>query len=233
MNWALFIRKCHKWLSIVIGIQILFWVSGGIVMSIVSIDEVRGDHHRQTMETSEMKVDQLISISDLSSELLQSVATINLTSYPRGSILQLVNVEGQESFIDAYTGKQLVHMDESHALTLAGEQYVGDGKAVSARLLSESNGEYRGALPIWQIQFDDDDNTRFYLHPTTGRLRSVRTDWWRIYDFFWMLHVMDYQNREDFSHPLIITASSVALLTTLSGLYLIVMSFTRKRKKRA
>lgn len=233
MNWASFIQKCHKWLSIIIGIQILLWVSGGIVMSIVSIDEVRGDHHRKKSATLELKVDEFISISDLNSELLLSVSTINLTSYPRGSILHLVNVEGKESFVDAFTGKQLSRMDETHALTLARKQYVGDGRAVSATFLSESNGEYRSALPIWQIQFDDDENTRFYLHPITGRLRAVRTDWWRIYDFFWMFHIMDYKNREDFSHPLIIIASSVALLMTLSGLYLIVTSFNRKRKKKA
>jgi len=201
-------------------------------MSIFSIDKVRGDHHRKKLTALELNVDDFIPTLNLSSELMQSVSNISLTSYPRGSIIHLARVEGKESYVDAFTGNLLSNIDETLALTLASKQYVGNGRAVSATLLSETNSEYRSALPIWQIQFDDDENTRFYLHPITGRLRAVRTDWWRIYDFFWMLHIMDYKNREDFSHPLIIAASSVALLMSLSGLYLIVISVTRKRKKR-
>ena len=37
-------RKAHKWLGFVVAIQILLWISGGVVMSVLPIEKVRGKH---------------------------------------------------------------------------------------------------------------------------------------------------------------------------------------------
>ena len=37
-------RKIHKWLGLLVGIQVLLWISGGVVMSAIPIDMVRGKH---------------------------------------------------------------------------------------------------------------------------------------------------------------------------------------------
>jgi len=50
-----------------------------------------------------------------------------------------------------------------------------------------------------------------------GDLVTRRNRLWRIYDFAWMLHIMDYREREDFNHPLLVSASFLALLVVLSG----------------
>ena len=49
-----------------------------------------------------------------------------------------------------------------------------------------------------------------------------RNDVWRLYDFFWMLHIMDYRERSNFNHPLVIAASAGAVLLTLTGLVLLI-----------
>ena len=54
-----------------------------------------------------------------------------------------------------------------------------------------------------------------------------RNDDWRFFDFFWMLHIMDYQERENFNNPLLITASMFALFTVLAGLLLLVLRLQR------
>jgi hypothetical protein len=33
----------------------------------------------------------------------------------------------------------------------------------------------------------------------TGKITAVRTGTWRLYDFFWSLHIMDWKNHEDFN----------------------------------
>jgi len=38
------IRKLHRKLGIVIGIQLLLWSSGGVIFSWIHIDNVRGDY---------------------------------------------------------------------------------------------------------------------------------------------------------------------------------------------
>jgi hypothetical protein len=88
--------------------------------------------------------------------------------------------------------------------------------------------EARGlTAPVWQLRFQDQENTVFYLHASTGQLLKVRTDRWRLFDFVWMLHIMDYQEREDFNHGLLIASSALALLFSISGVVL--LCFSRKR----
>src|SRR3546814_13537349 len=55
----------------------------------------------------------------------------------------------------------------------------------------------------------------------------MRGDTWRTWDFFWMLHNMDYVNRKSFNHPLIIFVAFGALWLSGTGFYLLFKSFSR------
>jgi hypothetical protein len=46
----------------------------------------------------------------------------------------------------------------------------------------------------------------------------------------WMLHIMDYENRQDAHNPLLITAQVSGLLFAISGLWLLIYSFSSSRK---
>ncbi|MEK7729860.1 MAG: hypothetical protein AAB354_15740, partial [candidate division KSB1 bacterium] len=37
-------RALHKWLSLFVGLQVLAWVVGGLVMSYFPIEKVRSEH---------------------------------------------------------------------------------------------------------------------------------------------------------------------------------------------
>ena len=37
--------QLHKWIALVVGIQVLFWVAGGLVMTAIPIETVRSEHH--------------------------------------------------------------------------------------------------------------------------------------------------------------------------------------------
>ena len=58
-------------------------------------------------------------------------------------------------------------------------------------------------------------------------MTARRNDRWRVFDFFWMLHVMDYRERENFNHPLLISMAGLALATVLAGLVLLVIRVRR------
>ena len=64
----------------------------------------------------------------------------------------------------------------------------------------------------------------------TGEIVARRTRWWRVYDFFWGLHIMDLQTREDTHNPWLVLFAGVSLLTTLMALILLPLS-NRRRKK--
>lgn len=57
--------------------------------------------------------------------------------------------------------------------------------------------------------------------PNTGAVTARRSDLWRLYDTLWALHIMDWQNHEDFNHPLIVFVSWLTLLSVIAGVVLI------------
>ena len=70
----------------------------------------------------------------------------------------------------------------------------------------------------------------FYVGLASGRVRAVRTDAWRWFDFLWSLHIMDYEEREDFNHLLIQVLAVMGLATVLSGLTLFALTTRLSRK---
>ena len=37
--------QIHKWIALVVGVQVLFWTAGGVVMTVIPIERVRSEHH--------------------------------------------------------------------------------------------------------------------------------------------------------------------------------------------
>ena len=74
-------------------------------------------------------------------------------------------------------------------------------------------------------------NTHVYVDQATGTVASRRNDAWRQFDFFWMLHTMDYSGRDNFNTPWLIGFSVLALLSVSSGWDIWVFRFARARKR--
>lgn len=83
------------------------------------------------------------------------------------------------------------------------------------------NLEFRGrALPVWRVTFSEPEDLHLYLDPWTGELLARRTDRWRIFDFLWMLHIWDFDTRDNFNHPLLQVLASLGLAVVLGGFVL-------------
>ena len=54
----------------------------------------------------------------------------------------------------------------------------------------------------------------------TGDIASIRSDSWRIWDFLWSLHIMDYRERDNINNILLQILSVLALVTSVSGITL-------------
>ena len=44
MKLAFLLRKYHKWLALLVGIQVLIWCISGLYMTAVHIDFIQGNH---------------------------------------------------------------------------------------------------------------------------------------------------------------------------------------------
>lgn len=232
-----FMRKAHNYLGLILFVQIGLWFLSGLVMAWLPIDEVRGNHLKNSIATSWHKA--AISPSDILSEHGRSASLsltyrVNTSQSSLDAIPVYFVVDGDNTYrYSAVTGERLDAFKESDVRKAAKDQYAGNGDIVAARRLSELPQEVQNlSAPLWQVSFNDELNTRFYIDPNTGSVSRVRTDTWRLFDFMWMLHIMDYKNRSNFNTPWLVAFSGSAFLFTLTGIALLYQHFKPKKKRR-
>lgn len=222
-------RKIHKWTGLVLGIQLLLWILGGVVMSALPRDMVIGDHV-VNREANQPKSPLLYSasIDAIIAGLDGEVENISFT-HRLGQPAVKVNTTEKEFWFDGHSGDRLAPLDEAQARRIAAAYYQGDGELLKATLLNELPLEMRRRkTPMWQVVFDDSIDTTLYITPENGRLVRVRSDIWRFYDFFWMLHIMDYDERSDSHNLLLIIFSVFATIFALSGVILFFQVFKKR-----
>ncbi len=96
---------------------------------------------------------------------------------------------------------------------------------------AEAGSEYRERpLPAYRVSFDDSFGTRLYVSVERGLVTARRNDRWRWFDFLWMLHIMDYQSRDNFNSSLLQIVSALGLVTVLSGFVLFAVTSPRLRR---
>lgn len=224
----LFLRKLHKWLGLIVGLQLILWTVSGTVFAWLNHHEVKAEH---------------IVRSPAPLVLGPATHVANpaawLASYPPGSIyeLRLTSLLGEPLWrIELADRVELrraidgtpVQLDEARARELSIAHYAGDGRLQGISYHSAPGLETRKSGPVWQARFDDPQRTALYFAADDGHLVAARNSSWRLFDFFWMLHTMDYAGRDNFNNPVVITAATGALWLSLSGLLLLTRSFRRQ-----
>jgi hypothetical protein len=212
-----FWRKVHKYLGWVLLLQFICWFGSGLVMSVLPITEVRGEHVRKAF----VAPDWSRAISP--AVLAQQHPDYHLKLSQQGSMpVYQFSQDHQQLYYSAITGQAVAPLTEAEVKNLARQQYQGTAEIEQIQRLQQAPFEVRHLpAPLWLVQFADEEGSSFYLEEHSGKLLSVRNNNWRLFDFVWMLHIMDYENRENFNHPLLILFSATALLFTLSGAVLL------------
>lgn len=83
--------------------------------------------------------------------------------------------------------------------------------------------EYRGRdLPLYKIESSNKNfkNINIYIDPYSAKIVAIRSNQWRIWDFMWGLHIMDWNERDDIGNVFLKIFSILALLSAISGIYL-------------
>lgn len=232
MRIAFLVRKYHKWLALILGVQALIWLISGVYMVSINLSYIRGDTLVQKMsEPITTTYEELIPMSDVQQQYgnVEKIDLVQWLDMPHYRI----RVDGKKHLVDAISGVERSPLTEADAIRVAEYHYAADGKVRKATLLTDqatSPSElYSRPLPLWQVNFDDAISTNFYVDPDDGRMVTRRHELWRIFDFFWMLHIMDYEERTDVNNLLLVVSSFLGLLLSISGVWLLFYSF-KKRK---
>jgi len=217
----LLFRRIHKWVGLVVGLQFVLWALSGSVMALLDADAV-GGHDGPTMRASPIPTTGLVyPVKQAALGPVSGLALRNVAGIP---VYELATASGT-MLINATTGEPVV-VDRELAVRVAA--HGAEGPPIRATLLQKANLEARDhAGPMWRIDFGDAGNSSAYVSAVTGRHLVTRGDTWRTWDFFWMLHNMDYVNRTSFNHPLIVIVAFCVLWLSGTGFYLLFKSFRK------
>ncbi len=229
----LFANHLHKWLALFIGVQLLIWFASGALMSFLPIEKVRGEH------LIDREMVTLIPAGTAYSDPAKIAAVVGapikaITGHMVGgrAVAEVATTKGIRLF-DAATAAPLPAIDAVQATAIAKTAWNSAVKPnTTASRVSEESPEYRGALPAWRIAFADPDNTSVFVAAESGRIAAVRTSTWRLYDFFWSLHIMDWKNHENFNTPWLLGFAFGGLIFGLSGTVLLFMRWPFRRNRR-
>jgi uncharacterized iron-regulated membrane protein len=215
---TLLLRRLHKWIGLLIGLQLVLWTLSGAAMSFLDHHQVQGG---ETAAPSDPPLPLASAWNAIrATGTAESISAMTLRPLLGRHVYELATPAGVR-LVDAETGRAVV-IDQRFAAGIAAAAHPGGAPIRSVSKLSSLELAVREhALPIWRVDFRDDRNSSYYVSATTGKLLERRNDAWRWFDFVWMLHNMDYVNRTSFNHPYIVVAGLCAFWLALSGALLL------------
>ena len=197
--------KIHKWLALLMAIQILFWFVSGLFFAVVPIERVRSEHLITEAPATPIRLDEAAAgLQRVAATNPQPGQKIELRSMGGRAVALVSAGEARPRLYDLTTGRQLSPIPAAVAISIAERDHVGDDRAARAELVTAASPEYRGALPAWRVDFEGERAVSLYVAQDTGAVAARRSTLWRVYDFLWSLHIMDFRNHEDFNTPLLI-----------------------------
>lgn len=226
------LHRWHIWLGWLVGVPLILWTLSGLVMVLKPIEEVRGNHLRIEQPEQALPPGGSMPIA-LPAENVAPIREIRTLMDGTRAITTLTYMDGRIERYDAGAGSLLPALDEQGARNLVAARIVG-GDAVTGVKHFRADSvpfDFRRPMPVWQVRLDD--GTHVYVGADTGQVEAVRTRWWRLFDFVWGIHIMDLQEREDTSHPVLIAFTALAFLSLLFAFPMLIMRQRRiSRNKR-
>lgn len=247
------IRKVHRYLGLILGIQFLFWTVGGIYFSWSDMDDIHGDLNRNPSALIPVH-SELISPSAILQKLKEkgefdSIRDLKLIGILGKAYYQIHYFPDAAShtdhsmhrdknkpsvqLADAVSGVLRGPLTESEAVEIAKSGFNGNSKVIEVKRLDEtsSHHEYRlNPLPAFAISFDHPSRSTVFVSAELGTIQKIRNQKWRIFDFLWMMHTMDYEGRDNFGNLLLRAFSIFGLFTIFSGFVLFYLSSGTVRK---
>jgi hypothetical protein len=213
--------RWHIWLGWAAGVPLVLWTLSGLVMAWKPIEDVRG--------TALRAQPHLVGVGPFTTPPLEYPSQeIRLVKQPLGHVWIVTEADGRKQRYYAPDGSLIPPVIESEARDIAAANWAGTDAPVSVTYFpADANPmDLRAGINAWQARYAD--GTNLYIDAATGEVVAVRTGWWRVFDFMWGLHIMDLQEREDTSHPVLIVFAVLALVTCLFGTTLM---FRRRKAK--
>ncbi|MFC1519946.1 peptidase [Pseudomonadota bacterium] len=233
------IRVWHYWVGALVSLQFLIWLGTGIYFNITPHEALKGMaySHHAAHEDNNFNAAELITAKQVLTNHpnQQQLALISLDSNPvyllTETAMRYKHECQQQTLVNAYSG-EVIHIDLSLATTLAIDSYRGPGSVISANKLKPPISEWpKECNSLWQINMDDDLETRIYINAINGQLIGHKNSDTELADLMFKLHFMDYLHQGSFNNPFSWFFGLMGLFLSLSGLYWVGENLVNKRYK--
>jgi len=220
-------RTLHKWLGLLIAVQVFLWTGSGIVISYLDGAETSGQVTRRAPASPEplaLDAARLQEPASLTAELVAAgitgISDLSLQRLHGTAVYRVSSAQGVSLF-DASSGESL-SIDAKLAASLAERSYAGSGRLVDvSHLVAGTHDLVRHAGDLWRVSYDDDLATRVYLAADDGRLLAHLNDSYDLLHLMLTLHFMDYSGGHNFNNWLIRVVAMLTLAMVISGIYLL------------
>jgi len=229
--WA----KIHKWLALVMAIQILFWFVSGLFFAAFPIERVRSEHAVAEPHPAPVALDAAsVGLQRLAATGVAAGEKIELKSLLGRPVALISGGADRPRLYDLTTARRLSPIPMTFAARIAEADHAGGARAARVARVTENTPEYRGALPAWRVDFEDGAGRSLYVAADSGAVTARRSTLWRTYDFLWGLHIMDWRGHEDFNTPLLIAATLLGLVIIVTGIIMFPsrLGYTAWRRRR-
>ncbi|GAC16870.1 PepSY domain-containing protein [Aliiglaciecola lipolytica] len=221
-------RKYHKWLMLFLGVQFVIWSITGAYMVFFDIDYIHGDslvtNHQTKISPDEIQY----SLKDLLNDYPHA-EQISMGTFIEENVYRFV-IEDMSYLLSATNGQLLSPLNQEMAAAAAKLYYSGDGQIQDLELIIE-NPPFElstRSLPAWRVNFDNFGSPSIYVSAQTGQLVGKRHEFWRLFDWMFRFHIMDYGDAEEIDNLLLFWTTIFSIIACILGL---VLTYFRVFKK--
>jgi ferredoxin len=212
LNW----QRLHKWLALLVGLQLTLWLVTGLLFNLLDAEYLDGNRYRERSMAATTEPPAPVAA------LLGRYGTTNLTSVRLGQLLgrpvyHLIRQDGATHFwADSL---EEIELTPTQILEIARNSYSGPGALSTPQAQAASFSRFGGSGQVYLINAGDELHTRIYIDGKSGAVLGHLNSGSDLKDWLFMLHFMDYETEDglSFNHLLVRLVALLALLLGISG----------------
>ncbi|MFB2683371.1 PepSY domain-containing protein [Shewanella mangrovisoli] len=217
---SLLLQTLHKWLGLIVGLQLLIWVVTGLAFNLIDEQFLDATPYRTTHKTASPDTALAPTENLLQQYQAEGIIELRLTSVLSRAVYALTTTQ-QTRWFWADSLKPL-SLTNTEIVAIAKQSYSGPGELSAPQILTRET-PFDASGPIALLTAADQVGTRIYIDTASGMVLAHQNRQSDLKDLLFMLHFMDYapDNGIGFNHSLVQVVSIAALLLGLSGIYIL------------
>lgn len=212
----------HRWVGLVIALQLLGSASGGLYWATRDHKETKGLTRRRAPVPAPIPLDGVMPLAAFVQGSGGGIEKARL--FRRGErVLWELSRGGKTERVSAATGEPAGAVTEAEAIAIVTAEYDGPGTVGGATLVEKDPpADWLGRpLPVWRVDVADAFGTRVYVDPGTG---ETGNNWFTNAEGWWgwlfVMHTMDWDGGPLEVNPLLAAFAIGVLALAASGLAL-------------